>query len=156
MKSKFVALFLLIVTMLGLGASPALGASAPKQICHTVVANDNTIESQTCIPATDEKALARWSYCSGAATPGYITFWDNQGWCGDSVQMQIPADGQCRLMGAWDNWAGSVYNRTTRNLVLWASSYCGGTPFKTINWGAYDPDLYDDNMGNNTTSMARE
>ena len=153
MKRKPVSLLLLIVAMLGLGASPAL-AAASDQTCQTYVADDNTIEKQTCVPTKAKKTeLARWGYCNYNFPSGKLSFLDLQGWCGDSVLMNLPTAGQCRYMGQWDNWAGSAGNNTESRVTLWQAGNCTGT-LLTIGGHIYEADLYPYGLGNAVSTIA--
>lgn len=154
MKSKIAAFILLIVAMLGLGASPALAASSD-QTCQTFVADDNTIEKQVCVSTNAKKSeLARWGYCSVSLPIDKISFYDLQGWCGDSVAMNRPSAGQCRYMGVWDNWSGSMGNNTDYPVTLWQSGSCSGTQLY-VGGHIFEADLYPYGLGNAVSTIAR-
>jgi hypothetical protein len=165
MKKRLAAFALLLTAMVGLGAAPA-SAAPPKTLpaetqaqmasdglaCAYVANDDNTIASKTCAP--EKAGMARWTYCYPPSVPGKIVFFDNQGWCGDSVAMNRPAAGQCRYMGAWDNWAGSMGNYTDYGVTLWQSGTCTGT-LTTVLSHIYEPDLYVYGLGNAVSTIAR-
>lgn len=174
MRNKIAALVVALMASIGMVAVAAPVAAAPKTIpaetqaqmandgmsCVYVANDDNTIASKTCVPESVKKAeLARWGYCSYTPSIDQLTFWDNQGYCGDSVNMNRPALGQCRYMGVWDNWAGSMTNYVTvtgYNTVLWQGT-CGSSLFLNTGYGANKPDLYDSSigLGNAITNISR-
>ncbi len=154
MKRKLAALAVALLASVGMVAVAAPVSAAVPQVCHTLVADDNTIESQVCVPAKDKAVeLARWGYCSPATTANRVMFWDNQGYCGSSVAMNAPTSTQCRYMGQWDNWAGSAYN-LTNDVVLWAGSNCNTIPFLTLQNGYAHPDLYATSLGNAVSAIS--
>jgi hypothetical protein len=135
------------------GASPA-NAGPTTQVCHTVAADDNTIESQTCSPVATKAELARWGYCNVSPVAGKATFYDGQGYCASSVAMNYPQPGTCRYMGQWDNWAGSMVNHSGQGINLWDSSGCVSGTVLGVPTNYVVPDLYAANLGNKVTAIA--
>lgn len=151
---KVAALVVALLASLGMVAVAAPVSAAVPQVCQTVVADDNTVESQTCVPERQKKTeLARWGYCPYTFPTGKLSFLDLQGWCGDSVLMNAPTAGQCRYMGAWDNWAGSMGNNTEYRVTLWQAGNCTGT-LTTVGNHIYEPNLYDYGLGNAVSTIA--
>jgi hypothetical protein len=112
-------------------------AAAP-QVCNTVVNDDMTIASKTCKTAP---ALNAWGYCTVTPTNLKITFYRNQGYCGDSVQFNKTALLACRDMGSWSNWAASVVNYTS-DMIMSDRADCTGSPSQGVPANTTDPDLY--------------
>jgi hypothetical protein len=155
-KQRLATLAVALLASIGMVAVAAPVDAAVPQVCQTIVADDNTVESQTCVPEKTKKAeLARWGYCSPNWYNGKMWFWDNQGYCGSGVAMNYPTGNQCRSMGQWDNWAGSGYNLSTRDLYLWNAGNCTGlSGYVYLLNGSAIPDMYALQLGNAVSSIS--
>jgi len=161
-KRKLAALAVALMASLGLAVSPALGTSpataAPVQVCETTVAVDNTIVSKTCKTATQQ--MNRWGYCTVYPQSPYVTFYDEQGYCGSSVKFSMSESPACRYIPAqWQNWAGSVYNWVgPYDLGIFDAINCSGQPNTAglVPAGTSHPNLYSINgvnIGNKVSSF---
>jgi hypothetical protein len=153
MKRKLAALAVALLASIGMVAVAAPVSAAVPQVCHFVVADDNSIESKTCKPAP-AAGTTRWSYCPVSPLAGRATFYDSQGYCGSSVAMNYPQPGTCRYMGQWDNWAGSMVNHSGQGINLWNSSGCVSGTVLGVPTNYVVPDLYPANLGNAVTAIA--
>lgn len=94
--------------------------------------------------------------CSPSATAGMLHLYDLQGYCGSSYQWYV-TPGQCIYLGspAPGNWAGSVWNRSTRGIILSSNTNCTGDSV-AIRPGTSHPNLYSIggyNLGNRVSSF---
>lgn len=155
MRNRIAALLVALFVATGLAvAQPTSPATAaPTQICTITVADDNSIISKTCETKTQQ--LNRWGYCNVSVDETYITFFNQQGYCGSRVRMNPPAPGTCRLMGPWDNWAGSLSDNGRGETYHYDTSYCGGAVLHTTHHTDL-PDLYPLGFYHRITSIAPE
>lgn len=99
---------------------------------------------------------AAWTYCSPSTAVGTLNLFDNQGYCGDSYQWYV-VPGQCVYLDspAPGNFAGSVWNRTSRGIILSSQTNCQGDSV-AIPAGTSHPNLYSingDDFGNTVSSF---
>lgn len=138
------ALFVSLLMAAGLSAPAAPALAATNTVCTTVVNDDLSVVSKTCGAAPIMNA---WGYCNVNPPNLKITFYRNQGYCGDSVQFNKTALLVCREMGSWSNWAASVINYTS-GLIISDRADCTGSPSQGMPGYTSDPDLfYNPNLG---------
>lgn len=160
MKNKIVIFLAMLMAMVGLSValptSPA--TAAPVQVCETVVAPDNSIQSKSCKTVTQQ--MNRWGYCTVVMQAPYITFYDEQGYCGSSVKFSISESPACRYIPSqWQNWAGSVANIVgPYDAGVFDQINCDGPPNSAglVPAGTSHPNLYSINgvnIGNKVSSF---
>jgi hypothetical protein len=153
-RRKLAALTVALFAATGLAiAQPTTPATAaPVQICTYTVNDDNSIKSKVC--KNEIQSLNRWGYCNVSVDETYITFFNQQGYCGSRVRMNPPAPNTCRLMAQWDNWAGSLSDNGRGETYHYDTSYCGGLPVLHTVHHQDIPDLYPLGMYHKITSIA--
>jgi hypothetical protein len=153
MKMKIAAFAAALMASLGMIAVAAPVNAAAPQVCHTALAADNTVESQTCVPASVKKAeLARWGYCNPTYYNNRFYLYNDQGYCGSSVSWGTPAGGSCTTIpDAWKDWAASGINTTVYDIIVYDGTACQDVP-NSAGWIPYDsshPNFYAMNNGIN-------
>lgn len=96
-----------------------------------------------------------WTYCNPNTPANVLYLFDNQGLCGTSAGFSIanmPPNTCLYITSPYGNWAGSVYNKTGRNVILSDAINCTGASQGIPPWGI-DQDLYaNPNIGNKVSS----
>lgn len=97
-----------------------------------------------------------WTYCSPSTAASTLILFDQQGYCGTFYAWYV-VPGQCVYLDspAPGNFAGSVWNRTSRGIILSSSTNCTGNSV-AIQAGTSHPNLYSingQNFGNTISSF---
>ena len=90
-----------------------------------------------------------WGYCSPTVgTAGLVNFYAEQGYCYPRVAFSIPSGTMPRCLdlryttvGDVTDYAGSVWNRTSKWIRLFPARSCSGEPNATLAPNTSHPDL---------------